>query len=158
MARLRAYVDESKFKTYTMPVVLCELKNIPGMQRLMRETELPGQRRTHMRKESPRRQKLIFDRVTKSAKLEFFFVTSQEKSDVIARADCLRVIIRECIALGVEELVLELDASFVAQDRKVISTALEADNNLIYRHEAPHVEPLLWAADTAAWGKSRGWI
>jgi hypothetical protein len=57
----------------------------------------------------------------------------------------------------VQELVIELDASFQLQDNKTISAfAKQIGFEIGYRHSEPHLEPLLWAADIAAWAANRG--
>ncbi|MEN9714856.1 MAG: hypothetical protein RJA35_323 [Actinomycetota bacterium] len=73
MVQLRAYVDESKARGYIMVAVICDNEKSPGIRRTLQELRLPGQRRIHMRKESPKRQREILSKVSK---LQIRFVVS----------------------------------------------------------------------------------
>jgi len=65
----------------------------------------------------------------------------------------------QLIENGIQEVVLELDESFEKADNLVLARLAKAvpDRRMFsYRHEIPLVEPMLWAADIAAWAVANG--
>ena len=138
-----------------MVAVLCDAQRAPGIRKALNNLVLPGQRRIHMVKESKNRRKQITAKVT-DANLQVLTARSNLAYEPDARNECLTALVRLCIDMNVDEMVLELDESFESSDKLAISRALSGKFVLSYRHESPYREPLLWAADVFAWNAGKG--
>ena len=88
--------------------------------------------------------------------LNSFIVTSDEKSQPLARRECLSEVARICQANNVVELIIEADASYESDDNKTLAALVrEGVINFGFRHSIPQTEPMLWAADVLAWIANR---
>ncbi|MEY2946567.1 MAG: hypothetical protein RL243_1351 [Actinomycetota bacterium] len=112
---------------------------------------MPRQRRIHMRKEGARRQAEIRKKV-EAMSLNSFIVTSDQKSQPMARRECLTEVARICQANNVIELIIEADASYESDDNKTLARLIrDGAIDFQFRHSIPQTEPMLWAADVLAW-------
>ncbi|MEY2946186.1 MAG: hypothetical protein RL243_960 [Actinomycetota bacterium] len=158
MASKWAFVDESKSNGYHLVAVVVHAHEAPSARRLLRELTLRGQRRIHFRTESSSRRNQI---IAKVGKLDFEVVgvISRRKSEVAARRECLLRMLEELAVFGVSQVSLEQDLSMLSHDKQTLhlyrdSFRFTQINEI--RILEPHLEPLLWLADIAAWTTAKG--
>ena len=135
-------------------VVTCSCQ-LTGLRRAFRDQLRPGQRRFHAAKASDRDRKLFMS-IMASTGIGVVFETCRDQP-VAARAQLWSIVVPKLVKLGVVELVIERGEQ--QRDLAAIERALfdiSAIDRLRYRHATPHEEPMLWAADAAAWALGKG--
>ena len=128
-------------------------------RRELRALLMPGQRRVHTAKESPRRRRQLLDVVggLDVATVVFRLRRSAGMHRIDARALTLE---SACAALkpnAVTNWVLDdQEPVQAARDRRTIDRAIGADADLSYDHRPSHDEPMLWAVDAIVWAVGAG--
>ena len=156
-----AFSDESErgnlvlFGLMTLPAA-----DATNSRRELRRMLLPGQRRVHTAKESPRRRRQLLDVV---GRLDVEAVVFRLRRPpgmhrTSARALLLGAACAELSAMGVTNWVLDDEEPVqAARDRRVIDETIRAARrSLVYDHRASHDEPLLWAIDAIVWAVGAG--
>lgn len=157
----RVYVDESKARGYHVVATAAAVGGVRDAERALRELLLPGQRRVHFKSESDGRRRQILSRMCALDVRVGVWVVRQ-LPDREARPLSLGSLVDATARAGVDQLVIERDASLESADRRLIAEVLRrhGSTQLEYRHAAPHEHPLLWVSDAVAWCYSNGgdWI
>jgi di/tricarboxylate transporter len=154
--KLIAFIDESKSGIYILAASIVDVSKVPGIRRSMRLIIPAGQNRIHFRKD----RDILKDRLLKVVKksgILTLVATSRSGSERLSRDECLAKLVPALLALGVTELIMELDEASEAADRRTI-TALVAGRKptFQFRHETSTHEPCLWIPDAVAWCYQRG--
>ena len=159
MSQKWAFIDESKASSYILVASVVLARKLTETRKTMMSLRMKGQPRTHFRKESDRRRRLLLSAIAE-LDLSHFVVTSKTNFGLQeARARCLEMLVGQLCSAGVKNIVFESDASQNPLDRKVLSKitqGLEAQDKVDFAHELPNDEPLLWIADAIAWSINRG--
>jgi hypothetical protein len=149
MGHLHAFADESTRQRYLVAAVLVDSSRLDPTRRALRALCKPGQRRVHFAKESPARRRLIV-----SALLELDLrvrIYECPGPSVPARARCIGQLVDDLLDHDVRRLVLETLETQRRADVATIRERLGPAGTLTYEHRYAYEEPLLWAADAAAW-------
>jgi hypothetical protein len=157
--RAHAFVDESIRNGYLMSAAVVTTGDLSTIRGKLRELCKPGQRRIHMKDESDSRRREILSTLL-GMELGIHLYRSPVAGRPIrnSRDDCRFALVPDLLQLGITRLVIE-SCSQDQRDIQVIHRALTADgawDALDYIHLAPAAEPLLWAADVAAWAYGKG--
>ena len=128
-------------------------------RRELRRLLLPGQRRVHTAKESPRRRRALLDVVAALDLNATVFTTRraprQSRSDT--RRDLIEAACAHVIAAGAVSWTLDnQDPAQAERDRHTIAALLGDARHLVYDHRPSHDEPLLWAIDAIVWAVGAG--
>jgi hypothetical protein len=152
------FIDESKAKGYRLAVTLIAETQSAATRAILVDQVLPGQRRIHFAKESDRRRKLLLSKLAGlGTTTHIYRVDGLPELD--ARRICLAAALEAPRALDVVHVVLEIDPSIVAQDRRAIADVLRRQRrseDVSFSHSRPESEPLLWIPDAVAWSHARG--
>lgn len=154
-----AFSDESERPgVMLLAVVMLDPGDVEAARQNLRGLSLPGQRRVHTAKESPRRRKLFVDTVCRVEGLHAVVVRYRRPPGVDrpgARRLLLQAATGVVVGSGVSSWMLEdQEPAQRLRDRAAIAHALSGvDRRLhpVYDHRPPHDEPLLWAADAIGW-------
>ena len=155
-----AFSDESeRGSSMLLGVVFVPTGAVASIRRDLRGLLLPGQRRVHTAKESPRRRRVMLDLVA-SLEVEAVVLLHRRKAGthrVEARHDLVVAATRLVTDHGVSTWVLD-DQEPVqsARDRHSIATVAGPMAPLVYDHRPSRLEPLLWAADALVWATGAG--
>jgi hypothetical protein len=153
-----AFIDESKSKDYIIAATIVEARTAPGIRKILQGLRMKGQRRIHFATESDQRRKLILSKAV-TLQCSFIVARSAEKSELDARREALSRMARFLLNKEVTTIVLELDESMQVHDRRTLDSVVKALNPkvpILYRHESPFLEPLLWLPDMVVWVTGRG--
>ncbi len=166
-----AFVDESFRRGrdghgyFFMDVVLVPDAAIAEMTRQLREHLPAGLRRWHWRDERPASRCRFLSLVADFVDLDVVAFTcgqltaGQRKSEQ-ARVRCLWDLLGQLQAVGADTLVLESRQEHNdRKDRREILSAQQAGvapKGLVYRHDRPREDPLLWVPDALRCAKARG--
>jgi hypothetical protein len=154
------FSDESKEHGYRMAAVVVRSAVVAQVRRDCKTWAAPGSRRFHARKESHHRRK---DALTKlSLMSDDLSIVIVERLDRIREAD-----LRESVLLslatwasqnGVSRWVIELDDPARKADNRILSSFRKStgSSEFEYVHLAGTDDPILWAADLAAWAWTKG--
>jgi len=151
------FVDESKKRDYLLVAAALPEAGLADARRALRALLRPGQRRLHMVKESPSRQRQIVGVLREvGPAVAVYRAVSDGRSDVARRAACLDAMIRDAVRADVRLLVIEREAGAEERDRHRLFDALGGRPSPQYRHLAPAEEQLLAIPDAIAWAWARG--
>lgn len=128
-------------------------------RRELRALLMPGQRRVHTAKESPRRRRQLLDVVggLDVATVVFRLRRSAGMHRIDSRALTLGVgVCGVETKLGHQLGARRPGASASRPDRRTIDRAIGADADLSYDHRPSHDEPMLWAVDAIVWAVGAG--
>ena len=159
-----AYVDESVRRgRYLLAVVVVEPERAGQLRRQLRHLLLPGQRKLHFKKESPRRRRELLVTLT-AMNLDVTVYECQSRlgrDQEDARELCLgRAIhrLQECTA-AVSVLIESRDA-LDRLDAVTIMRVRRENPPLSFEHLPPAEDPLLWLPDSFAWpvGAGGDWL
>jgi hypothetical protein len=159
-----AFSDESeRAGVMLLAVVLLEPGEVDGARRSMRQLLLPGQRRVHTAKESPRRRRIVIDAVGRLDGLSATVLRYRRPpgtTRVAGRHLLLQAATGLVVGSGVTSWVLDdQDDAQLARDRAAIAHALLCvDRHLhpVYDHHPASSEALLWTADAVCWAVGAG--
>src|SRR4051812_48644150 len=115
------FVDENKTRGLLMAAAVLVSGDVARYRKTMAGLALPGQRRIHFQKESPRRQREILD-VVGAFNLEVT-VYAAPSADAEGRRRCLSAIVEGAAGVAAR-LVIERDESLMDFDRKVLYDAV----------------------------------
>ncbi|MFT3798734.1 hypothetical protein [Microbacterium sp.] len=153
----RLYVDESKARGYYVVATAAAVGSVRECERSLRTLLKPGQRRVHFKSERDSRRREILSRMNELDVRVAVWI-SDGRPNKEARDLCMVEMAAEACRSGVDELIIERDASLEVADRRLIAGVVqsEAASHLRYQHSAPHEHPLLWVSDAVAWCCSSG--
>jgi hypothetical protein len=115
----------------------------------MRALRIGKQQRIHFKDEKPARKEHVVETALEVISDCRIYVCRRRQS---ARENCLSRMVPDLADIGVDRLVLERDTSTEQLDKRVLFEATrKAGSAMIYHHDSPHHEPLLWAPDAIAW-------
>ncbi|GAB92184.1 hypothetical protein [Gordonia rhizosphera] len=74
------------------------------------------------------------------------------------RRAALEAVVGDLAAVSATRLVIEQDDSLLAADRAVLYTAVRRHGvpQLVYEHQRPAAEPMLWVSDAVVWCYAKG--
>lgn len=154
-----AFIDESKRRGLLVAAAVVQPRHLVPARRALRQLCLPGQSRLHFTKERDDRRRQILAAILDLGVIVDLYDATGIRDQRLARAACLRAVVKDLAEAGGQRLVLEQDDSLVHGDQAVLYAAVRevgADGRLTYEHLPARSEPLLWVADAAAWCWSRG--
>jgi hypothetical protein len=155
------FVDESKRSDYLIASAAVEQDRVAALRRELRGLLLPGQRRLHMVKERPARQRLILSTISRSAASVTIYRVPRGSAggERAHRHRCLDRLIAHASAEREIHLVLELDETLLHRDRATLYAATRRERcveRVRYRHEVAGTELLLAIPDAVAWAWAQG--
>jgi hypothetical protein len=154
------FVDESKRSDYLLAAAALSSTHARTARGLVRGLLLAGQRRVHMVKERPARQRTILSTLSASgARVVIYRAARGPGPDHDRRRRCLERLVADHSGADDTHLVIELDETLLARDRSVLYATSRREgcaDRLRYRHERASTEPLLSVPDAVAWAWSQG--
>jgi hypothetical protein len=140
------FVDETQERGYLIAAAAVLPGGLPAARQTMRSLILPRQRRIHFFKESDARRKQILSVIIGLAPQVVMYDASSHRTAKTARPACLAALVKDLAAMNAARLVLELDESVVAVDKKVLYREIHAQGvnaELRYDHLRAAQECLL---------------
>lgn len=151
---LHAFVDESFVGRYILAVVVLPADEVTAARKAMRGLLQGGQKRIHFYKESDRRRSQILASIESLGAEHRVYTTKNARP---ARIECMRRLVSELGAGGVQRLVIERDDSLVAADRRLLyEVSRDRGQDFVYAHLRSKEDLLLCVPDAIAWCWSRG--
>ncbi len=154
------FVDETKERDYLLVAVTVAVGDLDPVRARMRGLTLPGQHRLHMKKESDPRKRAVAAAICRTGvQATIYQAGRQHRSELDARAACLRAVVSDAAADAVAVLVLELDESLRRwDDQRLIEITREVGcrDTLRYQHRRAATEQLLVIPDAIAWCWAKG--
>ncbi|MGA1828296.1 hypothetical protein [Microbacterium sp.] len=152
------FIDESKEDNYIIVVVAVADGDVARLRSATASLRLPRQQRVHFVKESvPRRRMILQKFETLGVRTHLF--TAHGLSDLDAREWCLESVVDLAAQVRARRIILEMDDSIVATDKRTLYRTLDARDmreTVSYGHERAAAEPLLWIPDAVAWSYAKG--
>lgn len=157
---LHMFSDESKARGYITAAVVVPAGSVARVRATCREWAMPGSRRFHSQKESTgRRRAALASLVAMERDVRIVLVESaQGRLQLEARGAHLGALARWASGAGVSRWVIERDQTVQAEDRRALGSAdtRSGATSFEYVHLPAALDPVLWAADLAAWSWARG--
>lgn len=154
------FSDESKARGYITAAVIVPAGSVARVRATCREWAMPGSRRFHAQKESTvRRRAALASLVSSVGAVQVVIVESDRgQRDLSARGAHVLALADWAGRAGVSRWVIERDESVLGADRHLLTAARSADgaHAFEYVHLPAAQDPVLWAADLAAWAWARG--
>ncbi|MFF1530822.1 hypothetical protein [Cellulomonas sp. NPDC058312] len=156
------FVDESKRSDYLLAAAALSSTHARTARGLVRGLLLAGQRRVHMVKERPARQRTILSTLSASGARVVIYRAARgtrPRSRPRPAPRCLERLVADHSGADDTHLVIELDETLLARDRSVLYATSRREgcaDRLRYRHERASTEPLLSVPDAVAWAWSQG--
>jgi hypothetical protein len=154
-----AFVDESIRNGYLMSAAVIATGDLAAGRGKLRELCKPGQRRIHMKDENDSRRREILATLSGlSLQVHLYRASVTGRPIRDSRDRCLRALIPALLEMQVDRLVIE-SCGQDHRDNQVIqpiTQQLAAGGRFTWLHLAPSADPLLWAADAAAWAFGKG--
>lgn len=156
----RIYVDETKQQGFVLVAGVVVASDQGDIRRTLRELTKPGQNRIHMRNENDARKRQIADAVGRMPVTAWVYKSSDRAcAEKDARAACMRRVVEDAVAEGIDHLVIEQDDSMVRWDSQALIDAtrdLGVRETFRWEHNRARTETLLSVPDVIAWcyGKS----
>ncbi|GAB86844.1 hypothetical protein QBL07_024250 (plasmid) [Gordonia rubripertincta] len=160
MLARRIYVDETKQQGFVLVAGVVVASDQDDIRRTLRELTKPGQNRIHMRNENDARKRQIADAVGRMPVTAWVYKSSDRGcAEKDARAACMRRVVEDAVAEGIDHLVIEQDDSMVGWDSQALIDAtrdLGVRETFRWEHNRARTETLLSVPDVIAWcyGKS----
>ena len=112
-----------------------------------------------MRSESQTRKRALVGQFLKFRLLVLSAETSI-KNQPEARKFAMESLAQQLVDCDITNLVIELDETFERRDNQVLKIFSQSRGlaHFEYRHELASREPMLWAADIAAWAVRNGYV
>lgn len=150
------FVDETKSRDYVMAAAALLPVDVTSARKELRALLLPGQERIHFTHErDSRRRRILATMCQFDAQVSIY--VARTRDHIAGRRACMKAILDDVLAAGVQHLVFELDEPVANSDRRLISERFRLEGNPPqYRHMRAKSEPLLWISDAAAWCHQRG--
>lgn len=154
------YIDETKAKGYVVVAARCPDRTMREVHRVVGRMALPGQRSVHMKHESPRRRRQVADSIALLRGVGVSAVVMDAgtgpEPEHVRRDRALRALVARVAEEAAAHLVLDLDATLLARDRRTLAIATRALPSVSYSHLPLSAEPLLSIPDVIAWSWARG--
>lgn len=136
---VHAFIDESRRgPLYLVAVAVADPAALTTLRREMRGLLQPGQRELHFKKESPRRRRMLADRMAGlSGVIVHVYARSCGRSDEPARQECLDRLTRDLLDLGAHRMVIDSREHRDANDRHTLRAVLgkrPSETHLTYEH------------------------
>lgn len=147
------FVDETKRRGYVVVAVVVEARKVATARAAMRGLLIGSQSHLHFTKERDGRRREIVRAVLGSG-IVVDVLDASSLPPREARRSALERLVSDLAGAGAARLVVEQDDSLVRQDRRVLAAAVGKHgiaDRFGYEHLGKREEPLLWAADAAAW-------
>lgn len=154
----QVYVDETKARGYVVAAACVPTAAADSMRRALRDLLPRGQRRLHMVNEAtPLRRKILGVLTDHRAEVDLFAAGQHYRTNIERRRACLERLVME-IPADCTMLTLESDETQDRRDRHDLAqyTRRHGRSTLLYRHESPYAETLLWVPDAVGWAHARG--
>jgi hypothetical protein len=148
------FADESKFKRYLFGVINIANPRIDEARKLVRSLTLPGQRSLHFAKESERRRTQLLSALLQ-IEMQIFIIQTDMPDGREGRAAALDGLMRLARDLDSTSLSIERDDSSHNSDQKLLKEGLRNQEDISFRIQYRHEEPMLWVADAVAWSFQR---
>lgn len=161
-ALTHVFVDESKNKDYLLIAAFTSSRSQQELRQHMRSLLLPNQNRIHMKTERDSRRREILDTIVSlGVRVDIFKVETGKgkRTQVEARADVLKCLVRQMLDEKATYLCLETDETMDRRDRQVIAQYLREQRQadaIQYRHMPAKSEILLCIPDAVGWAWGRG--
>lgn len=153
------FVDETKARGFVLVASAHLVGDLAAVRRTLRGLVLPGQRRLHMRKESPRRRRAIVDTMCAlGLEATVYDAGRRYGKEQAARAACFERLVLDQPPEGAL-LVVEEDESLTAWDRRTLyqlTRPSSAGSAVRYEHRRGVDELLLGIPDAIAWAWAQG--
>jgi hypothetical protein len=151
-----AFSDESeRGSRMLLGLLVLPAGELAPARRALRGLLLPGQRRVHTAKESPRRRRELLDVVMglELSAMVFELRRPARVHRVAGRERLLRAACGEVLARSVVMWTLDdQEPAHAARDRRTIEQSVSAQHGpLAYDHRPARDELLLWAIDAIVW-------
>jgi hypothetical protein len=152
------FADESKRSSFVLAAAFIPADELTKTRQLVASLRLPGQRRLHFVGEQDSRRRQILQALAGAGIQAVIYDGAGFRDGKIARDAAVARLAADAIRLRAQRLVLELDDSVAAKDRRVIREQLMkagAPDGLLYEHLRAHEECLLSIPDAIAWSWSK---
>ncbi len=148
---IQIFVDETKRRGFAMAAVMVKSDHVGDYRRRIRRHLRKGQRRIHFTSESPQQRRLIMAEINSwTVRVDIF--THPEKDIRIARGHCLTAIASQAATGSASRLVIEREQAHDEYDRRTLTQTMRTFPRPVrWDLMTAASEPLLWAADAAAW-------
>ncbi|RPF22789.1 hypothetical protein [Myceligenerans xiligouense] len=150
----QVFADETKAKEFTIVAAFVPPHKVHVLRSAMRGHRMRGQRSIHFNSERDAVRRAVLRTLVEFGVTSAIFRGATRKGRN-PREACVRELARYSRQNGCRSLVLDLDESVVAQDRRWLHEEL-CKTDVRYDHLHRHEEPLLWVADAIAWCWQRG--
>lgn len=157
------FVDETKGRSYVVVAVLLPADSLSTARKQLRALCKSGQRRIHFTNEGDRRRReLLAAMCALDLRAVIYDGARHGKDHRAARRACLDAVVSDLAVLDAQMLVVELDESVVANDRRWLYAQVRAtgcERRLRYVHKRAHEEELPAIPDgiARAWTHGREW-
>ena len=150
------FVDVTKSRDYVMAAAAVLPGDLADARKQLRGLLLPRQERIHFKSEKDsRRRQLLAEMCELDVQVTLY--VAKTKNHAAGRSACMKAILDDVIDARARMLVIELDDSVAAADRRAIAQRFRLEPaSPEYRHVPAKAEPLLWISDAVAWCSQRG--
>lgn len=156
---VHAFADESKESRFTFAAALCPTRDLDRARVALRGLRLARQRRLHFKRESPRQRHVILAELDRLGLGFVIYECARGVGERQARPAALEQMVTDLVDRGVTRLVIERDESLDVHDRRKlreVTAKVGCRDTFTYELLQAHEDPLLWAADAAAWSWTKG--
>ena len=155
---ISGFVDESKEPAYVVACTFVESHRADAVRQTLCSLRLRGEQRLHFKSEhNDRRGHLVKAMLDLDVSVHVYVGNHPKHAD--SRRAALEALVEDSLSLGLQRLVIELDDSVMAADRRLLASRLRGEERAFhYAHLRPSQEPLLWVSDAVAWcWQKRSW-
>lgn len=155
---VHGFVDEGGKQARLLVVAVAHPSQLAHARTALQRLCRPGQRRLHFSTENDQRRRLILSRLVEIG-IPVRIYDARGKDPNVARSTALTWMVSDLAAADPHRLVLESRQGRDKLDNRTLYEAVRKAGltvRLTYEHLAPHMEPLLWIPDAAAWAHSKG--
>lgn len=147
------FADESKQHDYLFAVVVADPARLSACRSRMRTLVYAGNSRLHFAKERDSTRQAVVEALI-DEQVRAFVVRAKGNSRG-TRDRCIRAIAAQAGEVQASRLVLDLDQSVLAADRRLLAQAGLSRKEVEYQHLPSSQDPMLWIADALAWCEAR---
>lgn len=153
------FVDESKARHYLLAAAVVPARELDQLRKLVGALRLPGQRRIHFTAEGDTRRKTILNVMAAAGACVTVYDASAYTNVKRARDVAMAQLVDDAAKMGARRLVIEIDTTVVASDKKIIRERADRAGcleTLTYEHQKASEECLLAIPDAVAWSWAKG--